>query len=63
MGRRATRLDFHEVVGLYKNAVILEGLSARFVAGQTQDERFTELGALVLQYVEAAWEVVQHARL
>jgi aminoglycoside phosphotransferase (APT) family kinase protein len=62
-GRRATHIDFYEVFGLYKNAVILEGIYARFVAGQTQDARFLELGAQVPQYAEAAWEVVQHARL
>lgn len=63
MGRRATHIDFYEVFGLYNNAVILEGIYARFVAGQTQDARFIELGARVPQYAEAAREVVQHARL
>src|SRR5919197_1621080 len=32
-GQCATAIDFYEILGLYKNAVIIEGIYARFVAG------------------------------
>lgn len=62
-GRRATGIDFYEVLGLYKNAVILEGIYARFVAGHTQDERFAQFGPQVVLYADAALECAAHARL
>ena len=46
-GQRATAIDFYEILGLYKNAVIIEGIYARFVAGQTRDTRGVEFGAKV----------------
>jgi aminoglycoside phosphotransferase (APT) family kinase protein len=62
-GRWAAGIDFYEILGLYKNAVIIEGIYARFVAGQTRDERFADFGAQVVMYAEAAWELSQRARL
>ena len=48
---------------MYKNAVIVEGIYARFVAGQTRDARFAELGRKVEMYADIALELTQRARL
>jgi len=61
--QRATAIDFYEILGLYKNAVILEGIYARFVAGQTHDARFADFGAKVEMYAEVALALTQQARL
>ena len=60
--QRAMAIDFYEILGLYKNAVIIEGIYARFVAGQTRDARFAELGAKVERYADIALELTQRAR-
>jgi len=62
-GQRAAAIDFYEILGLYKNAVILEGIYARFVAGQTHDARFADFGAKVEMYAEVALALTQQARL
>jgi aminoglycoside phosphotransferase (APT) family kinase protein len=61
--RRARGIDFYEIFGLYKNAVIIEGIYARFVAAQTQDERFADFGKRVEMFATAAWELTHKARL
>jgi len=61
-GQRATAIDFYEILGLYKNAVIIEGIYARFVAGQTRDARFAEFGAKVETYADIALALTQRAR-
>jgi len=60
-GQRATAIDFYEIFGLYKNAVIIEGIYARFVAGQTRDARFAEFGAKVEIYADIALELTRQA--
>jgi aminoglycoside phosphotransferase (APT) family kinase protein len=60
--QRATAIDFYEILGLYKNAVIIEGIYARFAAGQTHDARFAEFGAKVEIYADIALELTQRAR-
>lgn len=62
-GQRATAIDFYEILGLYKNAVIIEGIYARFVAGQTRDARFAEFGPKVGIYADIALALTQRARL
>src|SRR4029434_7741826 len=61
-GQRATAIDLYEILGLYKNAVIIEGIYARFAAGQTHDTRFAEFGAKVEIYANIALELSQRAR-
>lgn len=39
-GRDLTHIRYHEVLGIFKLAVILQQIYYRFHAGQTQDERF-----------------------
>lgn len=43
-GRNVTRMTWYEVLGLFKLAVILQQIYARYHAGQTRDERFAHLG-------------------
>ncbi len=43
-------------------AVIIEGIYARFAAGQTHDARFAEFGAKVESYADIALELLQRAR-
>jgi aminoglycoside phosphotransferase (APT) family kinase protein len=63
IGQRARAIDFYEILGLYKNAVIIEGIYARFAAGQTRDARFAEFGAKVEIYADIALALTQRARL
>jgi aminoglycoside phosphotransferase (APT) family kinase protein len=62
-GQRPDRIGFYEVFGLYKYAVIIEGIYARYVAGQTRDERFAAFGRHVEQLAEAAWALSQRLRI
>ena len=39
-GRDLTHIRYHEVLGIFKLAVILQQIYYRFHVGQTQDERF-----------------------
>ena len=55
----ATNIGFYEVFGLYKYAVIIEGIYARYVGGQTRDARFAAFGRHVEDLAEAAWTLSQ----
>ncbi|MBT8216864.1 MAG: phosphotransferase family protein [Acidimicrobiia bacterium] len=46
-GRDVSTIDFYHVLGLYRLAVILAQIYIRWQRGQTRDERFAGLGALV----------------
>jgi len=43
-GRDVTRIGYYEVLGVFKLAVIIQQIYARFHRGQTQDERFRNFG-------------------
>jgi aminoglycoside phosphotransferase (APT) family kinase protein len=43
-GRDVTNLGYYEVLGVFKLAVIIQQIYARFHRGQTQDERFRNFG-------------------
>ena len=43
-GRDVTHLGYYEVLGVFKLAVIIQQIYARFHRGQTQDERFRNFG-------------------
>ncbi len=47
-------LPWHEVLGIFKLAVIVQQIYARYVTGQTSDPRFREMGRMVEALVTAA---------
>jgi aminoglycoside phosphotransferase (APT) family kinase protein len=53
-GRDLAHLDFYVVFAMYKLAVILEGINARFLMGKTVGEGFSEIGSGVTTIVEGA---------
>jgi aminoglycoside phosphotransferase (APT) family kinase protein len=53
-GRSIEHLDFYVVFALYKLAVILEGINARFLMGKTVGGGFDEIGAGVAALADAA---------
>ncbi len=55
-GRSAESLDFYVALAAYKLAIIVEGIHARFLSGQTVGEGFEEMGARVPRLVEGALE-------
>lgn len=46
-GRPLDNLPYHEVLGVFKLAVILQQIYHRYVAGQTRDPRFAGFGEIV----------------
>lgn len=60
-GRPAAAIDFYEIFGLYKYAVILEGIYARYVAGQTRDARFAAFEQDVAHLADAALALSRRA--
>lgn len=53
-GRDLTHIGFHEVLGIFKLAVIVQQIYQRFVKGQTRDERFSQFYLRVRSLTEAA---------
>jgi aminoglycoside phosphotransferase (APT) family kinase protein len=53
-GRSIEHLDFYVVFALYKLAVILEGINARYLMGKTVGEGFDSIGAGVAALADAA---------
>ena len=53
-GRDLTHLPWHEVLGIFKLAVILQQIYYRFWRGQTQDQRFRDFGDRVRGLAELA---------
>ncbi len=60
-GRDTSRIDYYTVFGLYKLAVIIEGINARFLAGETRGEGFERFGRQVPLVVEVATELAERA--
>ena len=52
--RDLTQLPWHEVLGIFKLAVILQQIYFRFRRGQTQDQRFRDFGDRVRSLAELA---------
>ena len=57
-GRDLSKLDFYVALGLWKLAIILEGVYARYAAGQygEADEGFTQFARVIEQLAEQAAE-------
>lgn len=60
-GRDVSRIEFYEVLAYYKLAVIVEGIHARYLAGETVGEGFEGYGERCELLVEAALEIADHA--
>ena len=57
-GRSLAALPYHEILGIFKLAVIVQQIYARWFHGQTQDQRFANFDQRVASLVHAA-----HSRL
>jgi aminoglycoside phosphotransferase (APT) family kinase protein len=60
-GRSVEHLDFYIVFAMYKLAVILEGINARFLMGKTLGEGFGAMGEMVVELVDAALAVADQS--
>ncbi len=58
-GRDVTHVGYHEVLGIFKLAVILQQIYYRFHAGQTQDERFRNFDRRVRGLVKLSAELAE----
>jgi aminoglycoside phosphotransferase (APT) family kinase protein len=57
-GRDVSNLNYYEILGIFKLAVILQQIYFRYVNGQTRDERFRTFGTRVQGLIDNA-----HAKL
>jgi aminoglycoside phosphotransferase (APT) family kinase protein len=62
-GRDVTHLPWHEVLGVFKLAVILQQIYYRFHVGQTTDERFRTFDRRVRSLVRMAASLTERRRL
>jgi aminoglycoside phosphotransferase (APT) family kinase protein len=58
-GRDVTHIGYHEVLGVFKLAVILQQIYYRWRCGQTQDERFRHFDVRVRGLVKMAVELME----
>ena len=61
-GRDVTHIGYHEVLGIFKLAVILQQIYYRFHAGQTKDERFRHFDQRVRGLVKLSAELAERYR-
>jgi aminoglycoside phosphotransferase (APT) family kinase protein len=59
-GRDVTRINYYEVLGVFKLAVILQQIYFRFRRGQTTDQRFEDFGLRVHALVKIAARLAEH---
>jgi aminoglycoside phosphotransferase (APT) family kinase protein len=59
-GRDLSALPYHEVLGVFKLAVILQQIYYRYVNGQTRDERFRDFDQAVAQLASRAACLMEH---
>ena len=59
-GRDLSRIVFYETFARFKVAVVIQQIYFRYVRGQTQDQRFAHLDAMVKQLADDALELAQH---
>ncbi len=62
-GRDVSDILFHYVFGLFKIAVIVQQIYARYVRGHTRDPRFANLNHLVAVLVEQAERAIESGRI
>jgi aminoglycoside phosphotransferase (APT) family kinase protein len=56
-GRSVEHLDFYVIFAMYKLAIIVEGIHARFLMGKTLGDGFADMGAMVASLSEQALEL------
>jgi aminoglycoside phosphotransferase (APT) family kinase protein len=56
-GRTVEHLDFYVIFAMFKLAVIVEGINARFLMGKTLGDGFADMGATVATLAEQALEL------
>jgi aminoglycoside phosphotransferase (APT) family kinase protein len=61
-GRDLTHIRYHEVLGIFKLAVILQQIYYRFHCGQTRDERFRAFDQRVRGLIELAASLIEKDR-
>jgi aminoglycoside phosphotransferase (APT) family kinase protein len=61
-GRALTHIRYHEVLGLFKLAVILQQIYFRFHRGQTRDERFRTFDRSVRGLIRQAASLIEKER-
>ncbi len=61
-GRDITNIRYHEILGLFKLAVILQQIFYRFHKGQTRDERFRTFDRRVRGLVQLAAAMIEKER-
>ena len=60
-GRSITHLDFYVVFAMYKLAIIVEGIHARYLMGKTLGEGFSAMGGMVDALAEQALDVARRS--
>jgi aminoglycoside phosphotransferase (APT) family kinase protein len=60
-GRSVEHLDFYEVLAMYKLAIIVEGIHARFLKGKTLGEGFDQFGETVTLLVRSALDIASRS--
>ncbi len=60
-GRDVSRINYYEVLGIFKLAVILQQIYFRFRRGQTADKRFETFGTRVQALVKVAARLVEQS--
>jgi aminoglycoside phosphotransferase (APT) family kinase protein len=61
-GRDLSGIAWHEVLGIFKLAVILQQIYYRYWKGQTKDERFKDFHLRVRRLIDAAVKCMESAR-
>jgi aminoglycoside phosphotransferase (APT) family kinase protein len=57
-GRDVSHITFYEAYGLWKTAIVVAQLYVLYIRGQSHDERLRDYDARMLQFAEAAHEVM-----
>lgn len=60
-GRSIEHLDFYVIFAMYKLAVIVEGIQARFLMGKTLGDGFADMGAVVAGLSDQALELADRS--
>jgi aminoglycoside phosphotransferase (APT) family kinase protein len=58
-GRDVSRIGYHEILGIFKLAVIVQQIYFRWHRGQTRDDRFSRFNLRVRSLVEAAAQRIE----